>query len=193
MNRILLASASAFAIAAAHTESGCATASNDNRTIVIIGTTDGAGGAAASTSSGCGAGGGGGTATCPSGTGGHAECGCTLDADMTPECHREHATLDGVCSFEVVADGLPCRAGVGLCSGGVCIVDPGPGCSPFFSAGPWPWCSSDGECDDGNACTLDSCPALGCGPCLHVPVPAGKWCGAGLACNGQGSCCAVDA
>ncbi len=191
MNRILLASAFAIAIATAHTESGCATASNDNRTIIVIGVADGAGGAASSTSSGCG--GDGGTATCPSGTGGHAECGCTLDDDMNPECHRERATLDGVCSFEVVADGLPCRAGVGLCSGGVCIVDPGPGCSPFFSAGPWPWCSSDGECDDGNACTLDSCPALGCGTCLHVPVPAGKGCGAGLACNGQGSCCAVDA
>ena len=48
-------------------------------------------------------------------------------------------------------------------------------------------CLAEGACDDGNACTLDSCDS-GTGTCLNLPLPAGTACLDGLVCNGNEAC-----
>ncbi len=48
-------------------------------------------------------------------------------------------------------------------------------------------CLSAGACDDGNACTLDSCDS-GTGSCLNLPLPAGTACVDDDVCNGDEAC-----
>ena len=58
-------------------------------------------------------------------------------------------------------------------------------------------CFSDGECNDDNVCTVDTCVfdnGDGAGDCSHVPAPAGTACDDGNSCtstdvcDGQGKC-----
>jgi hypothetical protein len=60
------------------------------------------------------------------------------------------------------------------CTDGVCGLNPIPGC-----------CTHDGECDDQNTCTVDSCVG---NACQHVPAAAGTSCGGNQVCCGA-TCC----
>lgn len=50
--------------------------------------------------------------------------------------------------------------------------------------------SASVDCDDGNPCTQDTCPL---GGCVHAEEPNGVACGAGMHCDGTGSCVSVTA
>jgi hypothetical protein len=105
-------------------------------------------------------------------------CGCALPDAVDPDCHVATVAPDGGCSWARVPDEAPCRQGVGVCRAGACLAVDGPRCSaipapPAPAAEPWPTCSADVDCDDGNPCTIDSCPRPECGVCLHVPAPNG--------------------
>ncbi|HEV7735190.1 MAG TPA: hypothetical protein VGR62_23670 [Candidatus Binatia bacterium] len=52
---------------------------------------------------------------------------------------------------------------------------------------PTPVCTTDPECDDGNACTADTCDAVQ--GCLHAPAREGEVC-AGTGCTADGVCLA---
>ncbi len=63
-----------------------------------------------------------------------------------------------------------CNGATGTCVEGTCVA-----------------CLQDSDCDDGNACTADSCDALaGCG---HAPL-TGQACGIGGVCQADGTCTA---
>jgi len=88
---------------------------------------------------------------------------CTADTcDPVTGCQHTPIPNGGACS-----DGDPCN-GTETCQAGVCT----PGTPP--------------TCDDGNACTQDSCvtPA----GCQHTPVANGIPCSDGNACNGAETC-----
>ncbi|MFT3773242.1 MAG: hypothetical protein QM820_48305 [Minicystis sp.] len=75
--------------------------------------------------------------------------------------------------------------------GGVQIVTDAGDAGDASDAAP-PECTADGDCDDGNACTVDHCAA---GSCAHDPAKAGTVCGASTdkcvsdaTCDGAGTC-----
>jgi hypothetical protein len=75
-----------------------------------------------------------------------------------------------------------CCTGLSLDSSGRCAAPTSPPTLPSP-------CSGDAECDDGNACTLDTCQS---GACQHLPAAAGTACtrgggGAGI-CDAVGRC-----
>ena len=74
------------------------------------------------------------------------------DVRVTSGCAPLPCLSDADCaSFDACA---PAR-----CTDGLCLSLPTPGC-----------CAADVECDDGNACTTDTCPAAG-GGCAHAWKP----------------------
>ena len=106
---------------------------------------------------------------------------CTVDAATVVVCDAALTTActvgvcdpgTGACSASPVANGQPCDADGSVCTagdacqGGVCVAGGKLGC------------------DDQQACTLDSCDAVG--GCAHVPTP-------GVGCNDGSACTQVDA
>lgn len=132
--------------------------------------------------------GGGGGGTASTGTGGSSTCDCAAPINFVPECRVLRYTSAG-CVDEPIANGLPCRGGVGVCFGAVCAAPNSAGqCQQGPAGPPWVACDDVGDCNDDNPCTLDTCPAPGCESCLHVPVQDGTACEAGMVCV-QGACC----
>lgn len=120
-------------------------------------------------------------------------CLCPWPINHVPECREIVPLPDGQCEERPLPNFRACRGGVGICFGGVCSPpDWGAQCMHSIGAGPWPLCDDVTDCDDGNPCTSDSCPAPGCESCLHVPLPDLTDCtdpeGAALVCR-QGACC----
>lgn len=130
------------------------------------------------------------TSSASTGTGGAPSeaCDCPAPINFIPECRVLRFAPAG-CVDEPVANGLPCRGGVGVCYGGICAAPNSAGqCIQGPAGPPWVACDDVGDCDDANPCTLDTCPAPGCASCLHVPVQDGTACEAGMVCV-QGACC----
>jgi len=120
---------------------------------------------------------------------GPRECLCAAPLNFVPECRRMVARVDGGCDDEPLPNFSACRSGVGLCFGGVCAAPNWDAqCVQSPALGPWLLCNDVKDCDDGNPCTSDSCPAPGCEPCLHVPIADLTDCGDNMLCR-QGACC----
>lgn len=99
-------------------------------------------------------------------------CGCVLPEETPSGCRVPVRRVNGACEVDEVANGLPCRGGVGVCQAGICAPPNWPAqCLQGVGDPTPPICGSDGDCDDKNPCTNDSCPAPGCEACLHVPLP----------------------
>lgn len=120
--------------------------------------------------------------------------------DMRPigqdaECHGTQVnTTTNECIRYTFDDGDVCMRGVGHCERGACIypraADEGR-CDALVLHDQQEGCANDSDCDDGNACTIDECPAPGCLPCQHRPVMNGTQCmtfGQAAACA-EGACC----
>jgi hypothetical protein len=88
---------------------------------------------------------------------------CTIDScDPVLGCIHQAAPAGTTCS-----DGNPCN-GMETCQGATCVVG-----TPL-------------SCDDGIACTTDTCdPVTGC---QHTPIPNGGSCSDGNPCNGLETC-----
>lgn len=83
-------------------------------------------------------------------------------------CPAGRGCANGVCINPPCTSDAQCPMGM-VCAGGACITNRCIGVN----------------CDDGNACTTDTClPASGC---MHTPVAAGTACPGGQ-CNGTGTC-----
>ncbi len=120
--------------------------------------------------------------------GGERLC-CALPLNFNHECHKLVPMVGGTCADEPLQNFAACRGGVGVCFGGVCSP-PNWDAQCMQSIGDEPWfvCNDVTDCDDGNPCTSDSCPAPGCEACLHVPVEDLTPCDDGMVCR-QGACC----
>jgi len=104
---------------------------------------------------------------------------CLPDLCIDRDCSDGDSCTDdvcnspyGVCSNPTKANGEPCDGEPGQCLFG--------NCQPIL-----PTCGQDSDCDDGNSCTEDTCPA---GVCDFDPLPNGAPC---IGENGQcllGSC-----
>ena len=141
-------------------------------------------------------------------------CGLPCGSCAEPACHEVTCMPDGFCAVtprpgccSVAAEcamNNPCM--IDSCQSGMCRQDPvasGTACtqssgSPGLcnASGHCMECVSDGDCDDGQACTANSCQN---GVCQHPPLGAGVSCmrsggGAGV-CDGAGLCvqCLSDA
>lgn len=120
---------------------------------------------------------------------GPRECPCATPLEIVPECRRMVAHADGVCVEEALPNFSACRGGVGLCFGGLCAAPNWSAqCMQAPAEVPWAVCNDAADCDDGNPCTSDSCPAHGCESCVHVPVEDLTPCDDGMVCR-QGACC----
>jgi|GEM_PF-1556285 len=125
---------------------------------------------------------------------------CLADGDCNDnnDCTTDSCNA-GSCVNTDVGSGTNCAGGV--CNGtGTCVpcVDDQPagqvdtGCSNALSfcdesavGGPTcVACIADGDCDDGNDCTTDTCSA---GTCSNTDVGSGTTCSSGV-CNGTGTC-----
>jgi subtilisin family serine protease len=99
--------------------------------------------------------------------------GTPLECDDGNPCTADSCNLMTGCAHAVIADGAACPDGnvcngSEICQAGACVAGAAP------------------NCDDGNACTTDSCnPATGCAP---TPVADGIGCGGGDACSAAGTC-----
>lgn len=91
------------------------------------------------------------------------ECICALPDFTDLECQRGEVA-DGRCVTRSFADGEPCRGGLGTCLDGRCSG--GERSAPTLEA-----CASALDCNDGDPCTIDSCPDPGCDSCYHAPMP----------------------
>ena len=94
------------------------------------------------------------------------------------QCHTAGTCnpANGVCGNPAKANGTSCSDGnactsADTCQGGTCTGGAAP------------------NCDDGNACSTDACDT-GSG-CTHVNLATGASCGAGMTCNGSGTCAAT--
>jgi hypothetical protein len=112
-----------------------------------------------------------GTETC---VGGVCQPGTPLNCHDTNPCTTDSCDpVLGVCQYVALPNGTGCDDGTicngrEVCQGGLC--KPG---TPL-------------NCDDGIACTADTCdPVAGC---LHAPIPDGGSCSDGNACNGLETC-----
>ena len=137
---------------------------------------------------------------------------CTLDACDEAAEQVTHVWLDadgdGACDDSDACPGDPGKTAAGACGCGVADLDQDVdgflGCfdcddgNPGTHTGAAEVCDSvdndcngvtdegtEPECDDGNACTADSCVGLGCS---NVASPAGTTCGASGSCDGTGVC-----
>jgi hypothetical protein len=111
--------------------------------------------------------------TTSSSTGGDSRllCGCVLPEETPSGCRVPVRQVNGDCEVDEVPNGLPCRGGVGVCQAGICAAPNWPAqCLQGVGDPTPPICGSDGDCDDKNPCTKDSCPSPGCEACLHVPL-----------------------
>lgn len=109
---------------------------------------------------------------------------CQVDFTAAAQCAN-----DAAC-------GSPCKQ----CLGNVCVPRPvGTSCADATVCNGAEVCDAAGtcvagtplDCDDGKACTTDSCdPVLGC---ANPPLPAGTSCDDGNVCNGTEACNAVGA
>ena len=89
--------------------------------------------------------------------------GCTVDSCNEPATTCDNIPDDGACQDGDVCDGTEsCDAALG-CQEGPTL-----------------------DCDDGNACTVDSCDGIG--GCLHTPVADGTSCADGDACTTDDTC-----
>jgi alpha-tubulin suppressor-like RCC1 family protein len=106
---------------------------------------------------------------------------CVLDAECSEpgDCENDDECMDadcigtpGQCDYNAKEDGSPCMdatSNVGYCQAGTCIVD----------------CTSDLDCDDGNACNGTEACDLTTGTCLAgTPLS----CDDGNVCNGTETC-----
>jgi hypothetical protein len=73
----------------------------------------------------------------------------------------------GKCTQEPANEGGPCEGGTGTCVAGDCVIEGE--------------CTTNEECDDGIACTVDTCDLAMGGVCMHAPDNGA--CDDGLACT----------
>src|SRR5262249_18848336 len=111
-----------------------------------------------------------GTATCQGGT---CTAGTPLDCDDLNLCTFDSCNPQTGCQHVAVPNGTSCQDatvcnGDEACSGGTCA----PG-TPM-------------NCNDGNACTTDSCNALS--GCIHTPIAGCQPCGVPADCNDTNPC-----
>lgn len=89
-----------------------------------------------------------------------------IDCDDDNPCTAESCDAVSGCASQVVTDGTRCNSGLGSCQSGVC--------EPLG-------CASDGECNDGNACTQDRCDSAR-NECINTDISA--------SCNDDDACTA---
>ena len=166
-------------------ESGAAGASGSGETSGSSGTSGSAGTSGSPGTSGSAGGGGGGPATCPGG------------CDDLNDCTSDSCVL-GACKHDVLAVGTACGVARSCDAQALCVrcrdtaagTAQDAGCSPAAPVcigtgleAACGGCTTPADCNDGNACTTETCTA---GKCVFATVAAGSMCATGV-CNGTAS------
>jgi len=114
------------------------------------------------------------------GRGGCVQCLATRDCDESSSFCYTYACVDNSCQQQPIAAGTPLPSDQQYehdCRTAVCDENGNTSYEP----------QDDPPSSDGNPCTEETCD--GTTP-VYEPLPSGTPCGAGMTCDGQGSCCA---